>query len=378
MVSVQVLHVSHAVNTGLAHCVADYVDYQAKQGAHVTVACPGGRLAALAGARGADVVTWKAARGPGPGVLAEAQQFRRIFDEIRPDVVHLHCAKAGLVGRLVLRGRVPTVFSPHAWSFQAVDGALRRAVQAWERAAMRWTDAVVCVSAAERDTGIAHGLRGRMEVLPNAVSLAAVEPIRQKSRQVVREALGVAPGVPLAVCSARLVRQKGQDVLVEAWAAVRAALPGAEVVLVGDGVARPALEALVAGTAAEGVRFAGSVDRDTALSWLHAADVVVCPSRWEGMSLVPLEAMALGRPVVATAVDGMAESVPPGTGWIVPPEDPEALAGAVVAALSDQEAARAAADTGRRRSSPALGDDSAARLFDLYGELLREPLRVGP
>ena len=379
MSSVQILHVSHAVNTGLAHCVAGYVDYQAKHGAHVTVACPGGRLAALAGTRGAHVVSWRAGRGPGPGALAEARQFQRIFDDVRPDVVHLHCAKAGLVGRLVLRGRVPTVFSPHAWSFQAVDGVLRRAVLGWERTAMRWTDVVVCVSGAERDTGIAHGVRGRMEVLPNAVLPAAVEPIRRQSRQSVRAALGLRPGVPLAVCSARLVRQKGQDVLVSAWPAVRAAVPAAQVALVGDGVARAALESAAAKAGVEGVTFVGSVDRPTALNWLYAADVVVCPSRWEGMSLVPLEAMALGRPLVVTAVDGMAEAVPPGTGWIVPPEDPEALAGAVVAALTDQEAARSAADAGRRRAAGVSGDDSAMRLFDLYGELVRDrrpPARV--
>ncbi|GAA3397432.1 glycosyltransferase family 4 protein [Cryptosporangium minutisporangium] len=371
MSSVQVLHVSHAVNTGLAHCVADYVEYQAKHGVHVTVACPGGRLAALAGARGADVVTWRAARGPGVGMLAEASAFRRIFEEVRPDVVHLHCAKAGLIGRSVLRGRVPTVFSPHAWSFQAVDGALRHAVLGWERYSMRWTDVVICVSAAERDTGIAHGLQGRMEVLPNAVLPTAVEPIRARPRPEVREALGVEPGVPVAVCTARLARQKGQDVLIDAWPAVRAAVPGARLVLVGDGPTRSALEAAAQQAGAEGVHFTGPVDRPIALSWLYASDVVVCPSRWEGMSLVPLEAMALGRPVVVTAVDGMAESVPPGTGWIVPPEDPEALAGAVVTVFSDQETARAAADAGRRRAALTIGDDSSARLLDLYGELLR-------
>ncbi|MFI5955354.1 glycosyltransferase family 4 protein [Cryptosporangium sp. NPDC051539] len=362
---------SHAVNTGLAHCVGDYVEYQAKHGVHVTVACPGGRLAALAGARGADVVTWRAVRGPGPGMLAEAQQLRRILDDVRPDVVHLHCAKAGLIGRSVLRGRVPTVFSPHAWSFQAVDGALRRAVLAWERYALRWTDVVVCVSAAERDTGVAHGLRGRMEVLPNAVLPASVEPVRARPRPAVREELGLDPGTPVAVCAARLARQKGQDVLIDAWPAVRAAVPGARLVLVGDGVARPALETAVRRAGAEGVDFTGPVDRSIALSWMYASDVVVCPSRWEGMSLVPLEAMALGRPLVVTAVDGMAEAVPPGTGWIVPPEDPEALAGAVVAVLSDTEAARAAADAGRRRASLTIGDDSAARLLDLYGEVLQ-------
>jgi glycosyltransferase involved in cell wall biosynthesis len=363
---VRILHVSHAVNTGLAQCVADYVDHQVGHGAQVTVASPGGRLGRLAAARSADTVDWTAARGPGLGMAAEAIRLRRIVRTVAPDVIHLHCAKAGLIGRLAVRGRIPTVFSPHAWSFLAVEGAFRRLVLGWERAALRWTDAVSCVSAAERDTGLAHGLSGRLEVLPNVVGVAAVEPVRAEPSAATRVGLGVDPTVPLAVCSARLVRQKGQDVLVAAWPAVRAAVPGAELVLVGAGPTRSGLAAL----AGDGVRLVGAVERETSLRWLHAADVVVCPSRWEGMSLVALEAMALGRPLVVTAVDGMAEAVPPGTGWIVPPEDGAALAAAVVAALADPVAARAVGDAGRRHALAASPDRSAARLLDLYLELV--------
>jgi glycosyltransferase involved in cell wall biosynthesis len=362
---IRILHVSHAVNTGLAQCVADYVDHQVGHGARVTVASPGGRLGALAAARGADTVRWVAARGPGVGMLREAAGLRRIVRRVAPDVVHLHCAKAGLLGRLAVRGRIPTVFSPHAWSFLAVDGAFRRLVLGWERTALRWTDVVACVSAAERDTGIANGLAGRLDVLPNRIDAAALEPVRSRPRAVTRAGLDVDPTVPLVVCSARLVRQKGQDVLLAAWPAVRAAIPGAELVLVGDGPARPALAAVVV----EGARLVGAVERETSLRWLHAADVVACPSRWEGMSLVALEAMALGRPLVVTAVDGMAEAVPPGTGWIVPPEDTAALAAALVAALSDPVAARTVGEAGRQHALAASPGASAARLFDLYLEL---------
>ena len=85
--------------------------------------------------------------------------------------VHLHSSKAGLAGRLALRCRVPTLFQPHAWSFDAVDGLARRGALAWERWATRWAAAVVCVSAAERDSGIRLGVRARYEVVPNGVDL---------------------------------------------------------------------------------------------------------------------------------------------------------------------------------------------------------------
>lgn len=330
----------------------------------MTVACPGGRLGPLAAERGAEVVDWRAIRQPGIGVLAELVRLRRIVREVRPDVVHLHCAKAGLVGRLVLRGTVPTLFSPHAWSFFAVEGLMRRLVLGWERFATRWTSAVVCVSAAERDSGTAAGIGGRLVVLPNEVSVFSVDAVRELPRADVRAAFGVQG--PLAVCTARLARQKGQDVLVEAWDAVRGVVPDAELVLVGDGPDAAALRDL----AGPGIRFAGAADRDTSLRWMHAADVVVCPSRWEGMSLVPLEAMALGRPLVVTDVDGMAEVVPPSAARLVAPEDVIALGHAVAATLLDTRGAEEAGRAGRQHALAAgSGERSADQLLALYAEL---------
>jgi glycosyltransferase involved in cell wall biosynthesis len=299
-------------------------------------------------------------------VIAEALALRRIIAEVKPDVVHLHCAKAGLAGRLVLRGRIPTVFSPHAWSFFAVRGLMRRLVLGWERFASRWTAASVCVSAAEAESGTSAGIGGRLVVLPNEVSPSAAGIYRAQARTTIRTGLGIDATVPLAVCAARLVRQKGQDVLVSAWASVRDAVPGAQVVLVGDGPDRSALEAI----ATDGVRFAGAADRDEAMRWMYAADVVVCPSRWEGMSLVPLEAMALGRPLVVTDVDGMAEVVPPVAARIVPVEDAPALAGALIELLGDTEAAEKAGRAGREHvESGGASHGSADKLLALYTEL---------
>jgi glycosyltransferase involved in cell wall biosynthesis len=135
---------------------------------------------------------------------------------------------------------------------------------------------------------------------------------------------------PLAVCPGRLTRQKGQDVLLAAWPAIRRRCPAARLVLVGDGDLAEPLRA----RAAPGVTFAGAVDdvRD----WLTAADLVVLPSRWEGLSLVLLEAMACGRSVVVSDVPGLGEALGPGTGECVPAEDPAALAEAVGERLLDR------------------------------------------
>ena len=135
--------------------------------------------------------------------------------------------------------------------------------------------------------------------------------------------------------------QKGQQDLLADWPQVRARVPEAQLVLVGDGPDRRALERLADGL--DGVLFAGA--RTDVPLWLAAADVVVVPSRWEGMALVPLEAMACARSVVATDVNGVVDSVPPGAGAIV--------------ALDDS--AGAGRGAGRRLDDPALAEEEGWR-----------------
>ena len=142
------------------------------------------------------------------------------------------------------------------------------------------------------------------------------------------------------MCVGRLCRQKGQDVLLRAWAGVPARVPGARLVLVGEGPDRAALEELAAELPQpDSVRFAGRVEdpRD----WYVAADLMVLPSRWEGMALAPLEAMACSRPVLLTDVAGARECLPQGAPGPVPVGDPDALREALVTRLSDREGCRA-------------------------------------
>jgi glycosyltransferase involved in cell wall biosynthesis len=336
-----VLHVSQPVDGGVARVVTDLVRAQVAQGARVVVACPpGGGLGPAATATGAEVLPWTARRSPGPSLPAEVRAMGRVLGAVRPDLLHLHSSKAGLAGRLAARGRVPTVFQPHAWSFEAVSGPAARAALYWERAGARWAHRVLCVSAAERDCATRHGVRADWTVVPNGVDTERFRP--PVHRPSVRAALpgpaGLAADTPLVVCVGRLCPQKGQDVLLRAWPAVAERLPAARLVLVGDGQALPRLRR----DAPAGVLFAGAAADP--LPWYQAADVVVQPSRWEGMALAPLEAMACARPVVLTDVDGARESLPAAdTGrCVVPPDDPGALAAALLELLTDPATATAA------------------------------------
>ncbi|MBD9736125.1 glycosyltransferase, partial [Streptomyces sp. H28] len=166
----RVLHVTQPVDGGVARVVTDLTRAQLAAGWRVTVACPAGTaLAAALGALGADVRPWAATRSPGPSLAGEVRRLARLVAEVRPDLVHAHSAKAGLAGRIAVRGRIPTVFQPHAWSFEAVGGATAALALAWERWAARWTERTVCVSEAERLRGTRAGISGRTRVIPNGV-----------------------------------------------------------------------------------------------------------------------------------------------------------------------------------------------------------------
>ncbi|MET7481476.1 glycosyltransferase [Streptomyces sp. NPDC005538] len=341
----RVLHLAQPVDGGVARVVTDLTRAQLTAGLDVTVACPDSALADGLRALGADVRTWEATRSPGPALLSEVRRLARVVEDVRPDLVHAHSAKAGLAGRLAVRGRIPTVFQPHAWSFEAVGGVTATLATGWERWGARWATRTVCVSEAERATGLRAGVRGRWSVIPNGIDAERFHPAAVDTvRAGIEHLAEVDPAAPLVVCVGRLCRQKGQDVLLSAWDAVLRRVPKARLVLVGDGPDRDALRQL----APESVLFAGAVADP--VPWYQAADLVVLPSRWEGMALAPLEAMACARPVVVSDVAGARESLPPALAarCLVPAENPAVLAGAVAELLLDPLLRESLGHQGRR------------------------------
>lgn len=323
-----VLHVSETLLGGVGAVVADLARAQAAAGWRVAVAAPPDERSAQLRPGGVTVHAWAPGARPGPHLPAQLRELRRVVAAERPELVHLHSSMAGLCGRLVVRRRIPTLFQPHSWSFFAVDEPVRTAAVAWERAGARWADVVLCVSEDEREHARRAGVRARTEVIANGVDLERFSFADDAARTAARRALGLGDE-PLVVCSGRLHRQKGQQRLLDAWPAVRRAVPGAVLALVGDGPDRAALAA----RGVEGVGLVGQVEHVE--RWLAAADLVAMPSTWEGMSLSLLEARALGRAVVVTDVPGMREVVTPGSGAVVPLDDADALAQAVVQRLQD-------------------------------------------
>jgi glycosyltransferase involved in cell wall biosynthesis len=214
-------------------------------------------------------------------------------------------------------------------------------------------------TAAEIRRDYLAGLRGReraVAVLPNVTGGL---PVAAESGG---EEAGEAAGYFLFV--GRLRIRKGVEVLLAAMQDV----PGARLLIAGDGEHREALERRAAelgfGPGGPAVRFLGRCGAGRVRGLLRGARALVVPSIYEGMPLVVLEAMEAGLPVIASRVSGIPEVVADGTtGWLVPPEDPEALAAALAAALADPDEARRRGEAGRRRVEDEFRPARAAVLW---------------
>lgn len=374
-----VLHLVQPVDGGVGRVVADLVHAQVTAGMRVVVACPDrGPLTADVAALGAETEVWHATRDPGFALPAEIRRVAELVGQIRPDVVHAHSAKAGFAGRLAVRGRIPTVFQPHAWSFEAVGGTTAALARGWERLAARWTARVVCVSEAERGRGERAGVRAPWSVVHNGVDADRFRPAdtadplasTAAGRAALPQLAELPPDTPLVVCVGRLCRQKGQDILLRAWPLVLHDVPEARLVLVGDGPDAGRLREDAPPT----VLFAGAV-ADTA-PWYRAADLVVLPSRWEGMAVAPLEAMASGRSVLLSDVDGARESLPPGqrAHCLTPPEDHAATATAITTLLRDRALRETFGREGREHVRGTYDVRRTARAIeDVYRDVAAAP-----
>jgi glycosyltransferase involved in cell wall biosynthesis len=285
---------------------------------------------------------------------AAMAELYRLFQRLRPDIVHTHNPKPGVYGRIAARAaRVPLVINTqHGLYAQATDRSSRRlSVYALERLAAACSDVELIQNPEDLDTLARLGVpRTRLRLLGNGVDLGRFRPASPGLREEVRSELGIQDGQVVVGAVGRLVWEKGYAELFAAAQQLMARRRDVAVVVVGPFDADkgdPLTLADVASAEAAGVQFLGH--RHDPERLYAAFDIFVLASHREGFPRSAMEAAACGLPIVATDIRGCREVVEHDrTGLLVPVRNPAALEAAIDRLASD-------AATRRRLGEAAAG-----------------------
>jgi L-malate glycosyltransferase len=281
--------------------------------------------------------------------LSAAWRLSRLVKQLKPDVLHAHDPHAVAMAALALTMRGGSRTAPPAPPLVAsrrVDFRMKgNALSRWK---YRQVDCFICASDAIRQMVIADGVPASHAVtIHEGIDLAraAAAPPADLHAE-----LWLPHHAPIVGNVAALVPHKGQRHLIEAAAIVVRQVPDARFVIAGEGELRPQLERQIKDRHLEKHVFLAGFRPDV-LSVHKAFDIFVMSSVTEGLGTSLLDAMACGKPIVATAAGGIPEVVADReTGLLVPPRDDEALAAAIVTLLRDERLRRAMGDAGERRA----------------------------
>ena len=311
--------------------------------------------------------------------LGDLRRAERALERERFDLVHVQTPflahYSGL--RLARSLRVPCIATYHTLFEEYLFHYVRFAPRAWLRAVARRfsrgqcnaLDAVVVPSTAMRETLARYGVTAPTEIVPTGIPLsefAGGDGARFRVRR------GIAPDRPMLLYVGRVAFEKNIGFLLRMLARVHAERPDALLVICGEGPAERSLHRLAAALGvASSVLFAGYLDRaSTLLDCYRAADAFVFASRTETQGLVLLESMALGVPVVSTAVMGTRDIVGPGRGALVALDDEADFAAKVLELLRDRGLRERLGREARAYAAEWSAPATARRMVMLYRTVL--------
>lgn len=278
--------------------------------------------------------------------------LRATIRRLRPDVVHTHSSKAGILGRAAAwHERVPAVVHTiHGLPFGPSESPLRnRLYVGLERWAARRCHAIVSVCDSMTEQALAAGV-GRPEQYSTIYSGMDVDAFLHpaRPREDVRRELDLTPDEVAFATVARLFERKGHDDLLAVAPQVLRADPRVRFVFIGDGILRDRLKGEAARLGiGHAIKFVGLVPPTRIPELLNAVDAVIHPSLREGLARVLPQSLIVGRPVISYDVDGAKEVVLPETGILLPPRDLDGLTSAILQLSADPELRERLGRTGR-------------------------------
>jgi phosphatidylinositol alpha-mannosyltransferase len=297
-----------------------------------------------------------------PVALRPGARVKRFFEQEKFDVIHLHGSLAPTLPLVALRvSRAINVFTFHASHDRSIGYALCRSLLVKY---FRAIHGLIAVSTAARDS-TAKYFPGEYRIIPNGVDVdffrPEVEPIPELNN-----------GRPKILFLGRFEPRKGLKYLLMALPEIVREVPDVQLVVVGTGLFGYAYKGYLDREVESHVYWAGLVPAEERPRYYRSCDVFCSPAiGYESFGIVLLEAMATGRPVVASDITGYRTVLTPGQeGFLVPPRAPQALAQAIVKILKQPELGKRMGEAGRQRALEFSWASVARKVEDFYQELL--------
>lgn len=304
------------------------------------------------------------------------RQLIRLLRDYRPQLVHTHSSKAGIIGRAAAaKLGIPAVHSIHGASFhRGQNPILHRAYISAEKWAAKRCEKFISVCDAMSDQYVAAGIAAKEKFATIYSGFDVDAFLRPKiDPQEKRTELGIAPEHIVIGKIARLFHLKGHEFVIEAAKKVIERIPQVRFLFVGDGILKSDYEKRIAELGlTEHFIFTGLVPPDEISDYIHAMDIVVHTSLWEGLARVLPQALIAGKPVISYDIDGAKEVVIPNeTGYLLPPESVEELSQAMIELAEDAELRRRFGTAGREKFTEQFRHENmTAKIREVYREIL--------
>jgi glycosyltransferase involved in cell wall biosynthesis len=272
------------------------------------------------------------------------RQIKKLLEEIRPDIVHTHSAKAGILGRFAahsLSPRPKIVHSVHGLSFHKYQNCiLNKFYIAAERAAAKKTDAFICVANAMTEKSLAAGIGkpGQYTTAYSAIEEDAfLNPITENQKKDFRDKYDIPENAIVLVTIARLFHLKGHEYIIESAQELAKRFENCIWLFVGDGILKDKLQKQIAQMElSDRFQFTGLLPVEQMPLVIRSSDILVHCSLREGLARVLPQAMLCGKPAISFDIDGANEVVNPDTGRLIEPENVAQLTDACAELIANE------------------------------------------